>query len=203
MTPARRRRWIRTVLTLLVVMVAGVIGRSYFLNQSLAAMLLGRPPGGAAPGTVLVYPARPIAGPGGQSAPSPTKETPLPPEAANPLSVSFETLSGWKHVPGKPFPDEVTQLDGRWISIAGYMPPMRQMQDITSFMIVRSLWSCCMGQTPQINHMIVVTMAPGKMVQFYPDPVIVTGKFSVGEEKEKNGTLVSVYRIEAVNVVVK
>jgi hypothetical protein len=67
---------------------------------------------------------------------------------------------------------------------------------------VNSLWGCCFGQTPAVNHVIMVTMEPGKAVEFCPDAVTITGKFSLGETRE-DGYLASLFSMEASKVVVR
>lgn len=185
MTPARRRKLLRAALIVTLVMVAGVIGRYWFLGQSLPALLLGRPEGGLPAGTVLIRP-------------SPAAEA-QPPAAR----TSFDLLGGWKYVEGKtPIPKNIAQLDGQWIEISGFMWSNNQIDDLTRFVLVQSLWSCCFGQTPDMNHFIDVTIEPGKRAVFYPDPVRVIGRLSVGEKIE-GGRCVSIYRMEAALVVVR
>jgi hypothetical protein len=79
------------------------------------------------------------------------------------------------------------------------MLPLNQTQSITTFIFVKDLWSCCFGQTPAINHTILVTMEAGKTSLYYPDRIRITGKLSIGEQREQ-GTLTSIYRIEASEV---
>ncbi len=177
-------------------MIAGVGGRLFFLNQGISALLLGRKPGSAKPGTVLVRTSEKsreggklIASPSGEEGPA--------------LKVKFDVLGGWKFVEGKtPIPDKVRKLDGQQIEVTGFMMPINETKSITRFIVVQSLWGCCFGQVPAVNHVIVVNMASGKSVEFYPDPVRVTGRFSVGETREE-GYLVSIYHLEAVRVVVR
>jgi len=206
MTPARRRRLFRTVIVLIVVMGGGFISRLFLdpgipFDQKIAALLMFRKPGSAKPGTVLVRKLplvvtndtlRPVAPPieisnGGET----------------PMKLKFGTLGGWKYIEGKtPVPDDVRKLDGKLIEVSGFMLPVNETQNITRFIVVQSLWDCCFGQTPAVNHIIVVTMEQGRSVEFCPDFVTVVGKFSVGETREE-GYLVSIYRLEGKSVVVR
>lgn len=196
MTPARRRRILRIVVVLAGVMAAGVAGRLLFLGQTVPSLLLGRKPGSAKPGTVLVHevpvtnaPALPVARADGR--------------APSPITLKFNLLGGWTYTEGKtPIPDKVRALDGKRVEVTGFMMPINEPQHLTRFIVVQSLWGCCFGQTPAVNHVIVVTMEPGKVVNFYPDPVRVTGVFSVGETREE-GYLVSIYRLVGEKVVVR
>lgn len=194
MTPARRKRLFRVVLVLLAVMAAGVAGRLFFLGQSVSSLLMGRKPGSANPGTLLVHDA-------------PSTNAPALPHAPgrplDPIKLKFNLLGGWTYQEGKtPIPEKVRALDGKRVEITGFMMPINEPQRLTRFIVVQSLWGCCFGQTPAVNHVVVVTMEPGKVVNFYPDPVRVTGVFSVGETREE-GYLVSIYRLVGDKVVVR
>jgi hypothetical protein len=194
MTPARRRRLFRVALVLCAVMAAGVAGRLFFLGQSVPSLLLGRKPGSARPGTLLVHEM-----PATNSAARAKAPAALP----SPVKVKFNLLGGWKYVEGKTaVPDKVRALDGKRVEIVGFMMPINEPTRLTRFIVVQSLWGCCFGQTPAVNHVVVVAMEPGKYVDFYPDPVRVTGVFSVGETREE-GYLVSVYRLAGDRVVVR
>ena len=131
---------------------------------------------------------------------APSVGEPLPSDAHNPLDLKFEVLGGWKYVEGKtPIPDAVKQLNGKWVTITGFMLPINETKKMSHFIILQSLWGCCFGQAPAVNHVIVTDMAKGQTVEFYPDPVKVIGKFSVGETREQD-YLVSIYRLEAFSV---
>ena len=205
MTPARRRRLFRTIIVLTAVMVASFISRLFLdsgvsFDQKIAALLMGRKPGSARPGTVLVRTPslgvtndtlRPVAPPDGNSL-----------DGATPMKLKFAALGGWKYIEGKtPVPDDVQKLDGKLVEITGFMLPVNETQNITRFIVIQSLWDCCFGQTPAVNHIIAVTMEQGRSVEFCPDLVTVTGKFSVGETREE-GYLVSIFRLEGKSVVV-
>ena len=196
MTPAKRRKLFRATLALVLVMIAGLVSRYAFLGQSLPALLLGRPEGGLPAGTVLV---RPIPANGVTvSSPDASANTQL-----SPVRASFDQLGGWKHVEGKtPIPEKVKKLDGQWVEVSGFMWSNNQIDNLTRFVLVQSLWGCCFGQTPDMNHFVDVTLESGKMASFYPDPVRVIGRLSVGEKIE-DGHCVSIYRMEARTVVVR
>jgi hypothetical protein len=205
MTPARRRKLIKIAVIFAIAFSAGVLGRFLFMGDSLPSLLLGRKPGSAAPGTVLVK-AAPVNATG-ETPSIEQADSPTSPEAAQenskPVKVDFDLLGGWQFVEGKtPIPPKVRELDGKWVELTGYMLPINETQNITRFVVIQSLWGCCFGQTPDVNHVIVVNMEPGKVVDFYPDPVKIVGRFNVGETREE-GFLVSIYQLEANRVVVR
>jgi hypothetical protein len=200
MTPARRRRLTKTLLIMALALTAGVIGRFLFLEQSLPSLLLGRKPGAAARGTALI---KTTAVSTNSTAPSTLTTTPPESTAQDPLKLKFDVFTTWIYDEKKPqIPANVKELDGKLIEISGFMMPINETQNITKFILVNSLWGCCFGQAPAVNHVIIVTMDPGKAVDFYPDAVKVTGKFYVGETREE-GYLVSVFRMNGSKVAVR
>lgn len=118
-------------------------------------------------------------------------------DANSPIKVHFDVLGGWKYIEGKTsIPKPVQDLDGKQIEVSGFMMPINETQNITSFILIQSLWGCCFGQTPDANHMIVVHLTSGKTTEFSPDPIKVIGRFSVGETREE-GYLISIYQLKA------
>ncbi len=109
--------------------------------------------------------------------------------------ASWEVLKGYEHVPGVAPPAEVLALDGAKVAINGYMVPLGEEERSRSFLIVSSLWDCCFGAAPKINHGIVVEVV-GEGVKPTDFPVMAAGRLSVGEERE-DGEVVSVYGLSA------
>ena len=111
--------------------------------------------------------------------------------------LGFDTLKSWTYVEGKtPIPDFIKKLDGKDIEMTGFMMPLSEVNDITEFLLVPSLWGCCYGQPPAVNHIVVVKMPAGRLAKFYNDPIRVRGRFNVGETKQ-DGYLVSLYVLTA------
>jgi hypothetical protein len=100
---------------------------------------------------------------------------------------------------GGNIPPDVTQLSGHDIRLHGFMIPMDQAANITQFALVPSLFSCCFGQPPQIQHTIVVNCPKGKAVSYYPDEIVVEGKLTVAEKKDE-GFIVSIFEVQADSV---
>ena len=100
---------------------------------------------------------------------------------------------------GSPIPADVRALGGSTIRLRGYMIPMDQAENISKFALVPSLFSCCYGQPPQIQHTIVVNCPKGKAVSYFPDEIIVEGKLKVEEEKD-DGFIVSIFEVETSSV---
>jgi hypothetical protein len=100
---------------------------------------------------------------------------------------------------GSPIPADILALNGATIRLHGFMIPMDQAENISKFALVPSLFNCCFGQPPQIQHTIIVDCPKGKAVSYYPDEIIVEGKLTV-QEKKDDGFVVSLFEIETTSV---
>jgi len=100
---------------------------------------------------------------------------------------------------GGKIPADVRQLSGSEIKLRGFMIPMDQAENITQFAIVPSLFACCFGQPPQIQHTIVVTCPKGKSLAYVPDEITVQGKLTV-QEKKDDGYVISIFEMGADSV---
>jgi hypothetical protein len=109
-------------------------------------------------------------------------------------NFDYETPDG----PGV-IPPDVRQLDGIKIRLRGYMVPTNQAAKITSFALVPSLFNCCFGQPPQIEHTVMVTCANGLTIDLTANEVVVEGTLKVGELKD-DGYVVSIFNVRATQV---
>jgi hypothetical protein len=100
---------------------------------------------------------------------------------------------------GGNIPADVLALSGSKLRLRGFMIPVDQAENITQFALVPSLFACCFGQPPQIQHTIVCKAPPGKAVGYYPDEIQVEGTLIVKEEKD-DGFIVSVFELDASSV---
>lgn len=100
---------------------------------------------------------------------------------------------------GGNIPNDVKRLSGSKIRLKGFMIPMDQAENITQFALVPSLFACCFGQPPQIQHTIVVNCPKGKAVSYCPDEITVQGQLKV-EEKRDDGYIVSIFEVTAESV---
>jgi hypothetical protein len=117
------------------------------------------------------------------------------------LEMPIKDLGNFDYDPekGGNIPPDVLALNGAKIRLNGYMIPMDQAESITKFALVPSLFSCCFGQPPQIQHTIVVTVPAGKAVSYYPDEISVEGTLTVQEKKE-DGFIVSIFEVATTSV---
>ena len=119
------------------------------------------------------------------------------------LDLSFDLLKKWTYIEGKSqIPQFIRAFDGQSVQMAGYMMPLQDVKSIKSFVLVPSLFGCCYGQPPAVNHVVVVKMGEGKTAKYYGDTILVRGQFHCGEEKDE-GYLVSLYRIDAQEIIAK
>ena len=100
---------------------------------------------------------------------------------------------------GGNIPDDVKRLSGTSFRTRGFMIPLDQAESITEFALVPSLFSCCFGQPPQIQHTLVVHCPKGKAVSYFPDQIVVEGTLKV-EEKKDDGYIISIFEIDAKSV---
>ena len=100
---------------------------------------------------------------------------------------------------GGNIPKDVTALSGSSIRVHGFMIPIDQAENITSFALVPSLFACCFGQPPQLQHTIVCKAPNGKSVSYYPDELVVEGKLNV-QEKKDDGFIVSIFEMDVTSV---
>jgi hypothetical protein len=100
---------------------------------------------------------------------------------------------------GGNIPKDVTQLTGVTVRTRGYMIPLDQAENIGEFALVPSLFACCFGQPPQVQHTIVVHLPKDKAVSYFPDELQVEGKLIVQEKKDE-GYIVSIFDMDATSV---
>ena len=114
--------------------------------------------------------------------------------------LTFEVLKSWTYVEGKTtFPGFIKALDGKPVEMLGYMMPLTEIENIKEFLLVPSLWGCCYGQPPAVNHIVAVKMPAGQTTKFYSGPIRIDGRFSVGETKQ-DGYVVSLYVLTPVKI---
>jgi hypothetical protein len=124
-----------------------------------------------------------------------------PPKAGEVREMSIKELGNFEYDADKGgnVPDDVKALNGSSVRLSGFMIPMDQADNITQFALVPSLFACCFGQPPQIQHTIVVHVPKGKAVSYYPEEIVVEGKLTVDEKKE-DGFIVSLFEMECSSV---
>jgi hypothetical protein len=94
-------------------------------------------------------------------------------------------------------PPAVKSLDGRMVSLEGFMLPIDLTPEgVSMFMLNASIDMCYFGAPVRINDWVMVRMKAGKRAKFTHLATTVKGRFEVGEDV-RNGRVVSLYRLEA------
>ena len=135
-------------------------------------------------------------------APAAVDRKPHPaPKAGETMDMTIKELGNFEYDPDQntPIPADVKALSGHNIKLHGYMIPMDQAENISKFALVPSLFNCCYGQPPQVQHTIVVTCPKGKAVGYYPDEIVVEGKLTVDVMKD-DGFIVGIFAIDTTSV---
>ncbi len=141
--------------------------------------------------------ADPNAAKGPDTQPAAAARTPHPaPKAGETIELAIKDLGNFNYDQehGGQIPADVKQLAGAQLRLHGYMIPLDQAENITQFALVPSLFACCYGQPPQIQHTIVVSCPKGKAVSYCPDEIVVEGKLNV-QEKKDDGYVVSLFEL--------
>jgi hypothetical protein len=136
------------------------------------------------------------------SATTPEKRKPhVRPKDGQVLELAIKDLGNFEYdaEKGGNLPEDVKALNGAKIRTHGFMIPLDQADNITEFALVPSLFACCFGQPPQVQHTMVVHTPKGKAVGYFPDEIIVEGTLVVNEKKE-DGMIVSVFEVNCNSV---
>jgi hypothetical protein len=123
------------------------------------------------------------------------------PAAPGSEALEWERLRAYEYRPGLAnLPPELGALDGKAVTMVGFLMPLYQYDEITEFMLVGSHWSCCYGFPAGLNGTVLVRLAPGEpSLPNTAEPMLVTGAFRVREEKDE-GYVLSIFAIEGAKV---
>lgn len=109
--------------------------------------------------------------------------------------LPFDELDSWPYEDGlKGMPKRIRDLSGKKVLMTGFMLPIDEVQNIKEFLLVKSLWSCCYGQPPDIHGIVRVVMPKGKTTDYFFDPLKIVGTFKV-EATVLDGYCVDIYQL--------
>jgi hypothetical protein len=112
-----------------------------------------------------------------------------------PSRVYFKDLRKY-HMGSKTVPADVKALDGKQISIVGYMVPFDSVDKIDRFVLLQApFMGCYHVPPPQPNESVLVNSKNVSPDLSY-DPVMITGTLKI-EESYVEGYLVSLYTLNA------
>jgi len=111
--------------------------------------------------------------------------------------LRFSKIDSWIYEDGfKGMPKSVKELDGKQFVMAGFMLPIDEVENIKSFYLVESLWSCCFGTPPDVNGLVRVEVKAKDGIAYHYDPILVVGKFRLKKTMDDD-YCVSIYTLEA------
>ncbi len=97
------------------------------------------------------------------------------------------------------FPEDIKRLDGREVSIVGYMIPGEiDRGNVRDFMLVRDLMGCCFGGAPMPDEWVDVIMEEDAEAEYRAYmPMRVTGVMTLGGDQDEAGFALGIYRMKA------
>jgi hypothetical protein len=115
---------------------------------------------------------------------------------SDPTPLDFTILAGFDYQEGQKLPDKVTKFDGKTIKIRGFMRPLEDGvgDKVSQFYLVNQACDCT--GMPKLNEIILCTLPDGKTADIADDPVTVVGELSVGEERDADDYVTSIYRLK-------
>jgi len=124
-----------------------------------------------------------------------------PPQPGEVRTMEIRELGNFEYDPkvGGNIPADVQALSGMKVRLHGYMAPLSNAAQFTDFLLVPSLFNCCFGQPPQVQHTIVCHTVSSKGITYSPDEVRVEGTLKIDEKKD-DGFCVSVFDLEVDSV---
>jgi len=111
--------------------------------------------------------------------------------------TSYEYQQGLGNVP-----DPIRALDGKTVSMRGFLMPLYEFDDIHEFVLVANHMSCCFGIPAGINGQVVIRLTQKDGLPNTNEPIEVRGTFHV-REKTEQGYVLSIYDIDAATGIVK
>lgn len=72
--------------------------------------------------------------------------------------ITFGDLQPTDEAPYLPVSPKALELNGKKVFVKGYVYPGDQQYDITHFVMVRDLGTCCFGGQPKLTHMMEVRL---------------------------------------------
>ena len=123
-----------------------------------------------------------------------------PPQQGEVREMTIRRLGNFNYEQQGGIPDDVRRLDGMGVRLRGYVVPTNQAIPETQFALVPSLTSCCYGQPPGIEHIVMVSCAGGRKLDGDPTTeVVVKGTLRVGEMLQDRN-VVALYRVTDASV---
>ena len=91
---------------------------------------------------------------------------------------------------------EVEALDGKEITLSGYMRPSFKSSGLKGFIFVRDDKECCFGPQAAIYDCVRVKLKKGSTSNYLVRPFKVRGKFYLKEKEGPDGTIWSIFNMK-------
>ena len=109
--------------------------------------------------------------------------------------VPFASLSNWDYTDGLAgMPESVRSLADTDVTLVGFMLPIDEVENITQFLLVASLWSCCYGTPPDLHQIVRCVMPAGETVDYTFEPLLLSGTLTVAPTIE-DGYVVDIFQL--------
>ena len=103
---------------------------------------------------------------------------------ALPWSVLAETALDRKFQPT--FASYLRELDGKQITLGGYMQPLGQELEMGAFLLIEYPVGCWYCEMPEITGIVLVELPDGKTATYTRSPVQVVGKLKLNSSDPEN-----------------
>jgi hypothetical protein len=103
---------------------------------------------------------------------------------AVPWAVLAETTVDRRFKPT--FPKYLQELDGKQVSLTGFMQPLGEELELGSFMLIEYPVGCWYCEMPEITGIVLVDLSSGKTTTFTRSQVKITGKLSLNARDPEN-----------------
>lgn len=95
-------------------------------------------------------------------------------------------------------PDAIKNLKGKKVAIQGFVTPLDTKGQMTiSFMLTKTLPQCCFGDAIRMNEWMLIALPDKGMKLEAYQAVSVYGTLDVGQQKDKEVNLTSLFRMQA------
>jgi hypothetical protein len=111
-------------------------------------------------------------------------------------AVTWELLKSYTYQDGLAnLADGIQAVDGKPVTMAGFLLPIYEFDQIKEFLLVGSHWSCCYGVPPSLEGVVHVRLgATEEGLPNTAEPLKVVGTFRAVERKQ-SGYVLSIYEI--------
>jgi tetratricopeptide (TPR) repeat protein len=104
-----------------------------------------------------------------------------------PTPLVWPVLQETQRERGQPsFPQYLRELDGRQVTLIGYMQPLFDELDTAAFLAVENSTGCWYCEMPSLNGMVLVELPEGKSIRLTRDPLKITGRLKLNSNDPEN-----------------